>query len=123
MTKEQVLNQFWNSFDLPAYDENTVPDEVEMPYITYSVSIDSLDEPVLLYASLWYEGMGWKDISNKSTEIAKYITEQIPPAIPYDGGRLYITKGTPFAQRMNEPGNINIRRMLISIQAEFMSSY
>ena len=123
MTKEQVLNQFWNSFGLPAYDENTVPDEVEMPYITYSVSTDSLDEPVLLYASLWYEGMSWKSISNKSAEIAEYIVEQIPPAIPYDDGRLYITKGTPFVQRMSEPGNINIRRILINIQAEFMSSY
>ena len=43
MTAEQTLHSFWSSFGLTAYDENSVPDDAVLPYITYSVSYDSFD--------------------------------------------------------------------------------
>ena len=40
MNKEQAIHFFWSQFGLPAYDENSVPDDAQMPYITYNVVID-----------------------------------------------------------------------------------
>lgn len=123
MDKAQALQNFWESFGIPAYEQTTVPDTATMPYITYSVSTDSLDNVVNMYASLWYHSTSWKDISEKTEQIARYIVGMNPPSIKFDGGRLYITKGTPFAQRMEEPNDDMIRRMYLNIQAEYLSAY
>lgn len=120
MTKEQALNTFWNGFGIPAYDANTVPDDAEMPYITYEASTGSIDDEIPLYASLWYRGMSWRPIGEKVDEINGYIglggSSQI-----YDGGRLWIKRGSPFSQRMSEPGDIATRRVVLNVLAEFQS--
>lgn len=123
MDKAQALQTFWESFGIPAYEQTTVPESATMPYITYSVSTDSLDNVVNMYASVWYHSTSWKDISEKTEQIARYIVSMNPPSIKFDGGRLYIAKGTPFAQRMADPNDDMIRRMYLNIQAEYLSAY
>ena len=122
MDKSQAIDNFWNGFGLPAYDENTVPDDAALPRITYSVETDSFDNAITLTASLWYRSKSWKDISQKADEIGEYIVKMIPPTIPIENGRLYITKGTPFAQRMTDPDD-SIRRIYLNIQAEYLTAY
>lgn len=123
MNKAQALQQFWSGFGLPAYAENTVPDNAVLPYITYDVSTDSLDAPMVLNASLWYRSMSWKDISLKAEEIAQYIVTMYPPSIQIDSGRMYITKGSPFAQRMGDEGGTDIRRIVLTVNVEFFTAY
>jgi hypothetical protein len=123
MDKAQALQTFWESFGIPAYEQTTVPETATMPYITYSVSTDSLDNVVNMSASLWYHSTSWKDISEKTEQIARYIVGMNPPSIKFDGGRLYIAKGNPFAQRMADPNDDMIRRMYLNIQAEYLSAY
>lgn len=115
--KWTALNTFWNSFNIPAYDENTVPDAAVMPYITYEASISGFDEKIQLMASLWYYSSLWSDISEKAKEIEDYIGGGV--SIPYDGGRLWINRGYTFAQRMSEPGSDMTRRIVLQIEAEF----
>ena len=121
MTKGQAIQQFWESFGLPAYDEPTVPDDALFPYITYSVHTGSLGDLCIVNASLWYKSYSWKEISEKTEEISKAIAHMNPPSIAIDGGRLYITKGVPFAQRMREETDDSIRRMLLNINYEFLT--
>lgn len=123
MDKAQALQRFWESFGIPAYEQTTVPESAKMPYITYSVSTDSLDNVVNMTASVWYHSTSWKDISEKTEQIARYIVGMNPPSIKFDGGRLYIAKGNPFAQRMADPNDDMIRRMYLNIQAEYLSAY
>ena len=122
MDKAQAIDAFWNRF-LPAYDENTVPSDIKMPYITYSVATDSLGGFLSMTASLWYRSDSWAEISRKAEEIAEYITKMNPPSIPLDNGRLYISKGLPFAQRMSEPSDSAVRRIVLQINAEFLTAY
>ncbi len=122
MTKEQSIHQFWSSFGLPAYDVNTVDDDAEMPYITYDVSTGSIDDFILLTGSLWYRSTSWNAITQKVHEIEEYLTTMSPPTIKIDGGRAYFTKGTPFSQRMAEPGDDLVRRIYIQINAEFLTN-
>ena len=60
MNKSQALQSFWESFGIPAYNEYTVPDNAEMPYITYSVSESNIGVPVSLTASIWYRMPSWE---------------------------------------------------------------
>lgn len=123
MDKAQALHSFWSSFGLPAYDDTVVLDEgATMPYITYDVSTDSLENSLSLNASLWYRSTSWEEISKKAESIAFYIKHMNPPSISIDGGRMYVTKGTPFAQRMSDE-NPMIRRIVLSINVEFLTEY
>lgn len=122
MDKYQALNAFWNSFGWKAYDENTVPDDAAMPRITYSVVTDSLGTPVMIPASLWDRSSSWETISKKAEQIGRTIEEMYPPAIEISDGRLYITKGSPFSQRMQEASDDMIRRVYLNIDAEFFTN-
>lgn len=123
MNKSQAIQAFWESFKIPAYDETTVPDNAPFPYITYNVKTDSIGNICLMSASIWYRSTSWKDVSDKAEEIAEYIVKMAPPSIEIDNGRLYINKGTPFAQRMSEPNDDMVRRIYININAEFLTAF
>lgn len=119
MIAEQALHNFWSGFGLTAYDENSVPDEAVLPYITYSVSIDSFGNEVSLTASLWYESLSWVDITNVTHEISKAIGYS-GKTLKTDSGYLWLKRGQPFAQRMGDDDK-NIKRMYINITAEYFS--
>ena len=123
MTKAQALHEFWASFGLPAYDENTVPIDAQIPRITYSVSTDSFENTLFLSANLWYKSTSWKEISEKAEEIAERIGVNGYTIKAIDNGYLWIVKGTPFAQRMSDPSDDSIRRIYINIIAEFLTAY
>lgn len=129
MDKAQALYTFWNSFDLPAIDEQSAYDEgtleslgISFPYITYETAVDYLDSPVTIGADIWYKSTSWEAISKKADEIGAYIGLG-GRVLRYDGGGLWITRGAVFAQRMaEESGNDSIRRIHINIQAEYLSA-
>ena len=119
MNNIQTLNAFWNGFDLPAYDENTVPDDATMPRITYSVAFGNFDEPVAATASLWYYSRSWEDITEKAAEINSYIGLG-GRVIPCDGGYVWIKRGTPFSQRVSDE-NDSVRRIYINVEIEYFT--
>lgn len=122
MDKAQAIHKFWSSFGLPAYDVNTVPeDDPVMPYITYDVITDSLGYPVTLNASLWYYSTSWAEISRKADEIAEYLSVG-GRTINVDNGIVWLTPGSPFAQRMEDP-NDSVRRILLNVMAEYLTTY
>lgn len=122
MDKAQAIDAFWNSFGWPAYDEGTVPDDAPIPRITYSVVTDSLDSPVMIPASLWDRSTSWERISQKAEEISQRLVTMNPPAVKIDGGRVYFTKGSPFAQRMQDSDDM-IRRIYLNVDAEFFTAF
>lgn len=123
MNKSQAIHKFWNSFEWPAYDENTVPKDAPIPRITYNVTTDSFENVVNLYGSLWDRNASWERIVLKSMEIEKYLGEHGGEVIDLDIGKLWLVKGTPFAQRMGDPDDSAIRRIYINVQAEFLTPY
>lgn len=117
MTKEQVLYSFWNSFQIPAYDENSVPENAPFPRITYESAMDSFGGELALTASIWERSTSWADISAKAETISADITRG-GKIIRTDTGSAWIKRGSPFAQRM--PGDTDsIRRIVLNITVEF----
>ena len=122
MDKAQALQYFWSGFGLDAYDEQTVPKGAQMPYITYSVSTGAIGDILYPTASIWYRDTSWKDVTKKAEQVAEAIGYGFV-AIPIDGGYLRIVKGSPFSQRMSDPSDAMIRRIVLNIQAEFLTAY
>lgn len=122
MDKAQSIQSFWSSFGIPAYDENSVPDDAVKPYITYNCSIDELGSVTTMYASLWYYSTNWVDIMAKTNEIEKKLSHG-GVLIPIDGrGYTWIVKGHPFAQKMRDESDDMIRRVYINLQVEYLSN-
>ena len=119
MDKQQAYYKLWSSFELPAYDEMSVPEDAKMPYITYQVILDDLDAPVFPTASLWWRDSSWTNIDLKLTEIAAYIEDLLP--IRLDEGFMYVSKGSPFAQRMAEDDDRTVKRYVINLAVEFLT--
>ena len=121
MDKGQALYNFWSSFELTAYDEQTVPDNAVPPYITYETITDSLGNRLPLTGSIWDRSSSWEYVTKKAQAIANHIGEG-GVLYGYDDGALWITRGSSFAQRIADPNDDGIRRMHININAEFLGN-
>ena len=122
MNKAQSIHDFWSSFGLTAYDENSVPDSAVMPYITYSVSEDSIEYVTLLTGSLWYRTTSWEEPTLKAMEISKALKDGIVIKLE-ERGYTYLYRGTPFAQRMNDDADDMVKRIYFNINAEYLTNY
>ena len=121
MTKAAAIYQFWNSFGLTAYEENTVPTDAAFPYITYQLVTDSFDREIPLTASLWYRSESWTDINAKTEEISQKISRG-GKIISCDDGAIWLKRGQPFAQNMGDESDDLIKRKYLNITAEFMTA-
>ena len=121
MTKAAAIYQFWSSFCLTAYEENTVPSDAAFPYITYQLVTDSFDREIPLTASIWYRSESWTAINAKTEEISQKISRG-GKIIHCDGGAIWLKRGQPFAQNMGDESDDLIKRKYINITAEFMTA-
>ena len=121
MTKAAAIYQFWSSFGLTAYEENTVPHDADFPYITYQLVTDSFEREIPLAASIWYRSESWTAINAKTEEISQTISRG-GKIIPCDGGAIWLKRGQPFAQSMGDESDNLIKRKYLNITAEFMTA-
>ena len=121
MTKAAAIYQFWNSFGLTAYEENTVPTDAAFPYITYQLVTDSFDREIPLSASMWHRSESWTAINAKTEEISQKISRG-GKIIPCDGGAIWLKRGQPFAQNMGDESDDLIKRKYLNITVEFMAT-
>lgn len=68
-----ALKAFYSGFELPAYSEYEVPDDVDLPYITYSVAVGEIGYPATGQARVWYRGSSPLQAYEKADEIARKI--------------------------------------------------
>lgn len=124
MTKNGALYDFLASFELPAYDENSVYDlegAPPFPYITFQSVTDSFGNTVTINVSLWYRAGSWADCNAKTEAISQAIGYG-GKMIPYDGGSIWMKRGTPFAQNMGDPSDDQIKRKLLTLNLEYLDT-
>lgn len=121
MTKAAAIYQFWASFGLSAYEENSVPDTSTFPYITYQLVTDSFENEVILTGSIWYRDTSWLSVNAKAEEISQAIGWG-GKLIDCDGGKIWLKRGSPFAQNMGDDTDDLIKRKYINLSAEFFTA-
>ena len=118
MDAEQAIHNFWSSFGIPAYDENSVPDDANLPYITYSISFDGFDYAVNMTASVWYRSNLWSEVTDKAKQICNKITDG-GIMLKTDNGRVWLRKSTPVYYRVGEEDKA-IKRIRFNVAAEYI---
>lgn len=93
-----ALKTFFSGFGLPAYAADSVPDDVELPYITYSMSVPEWNQKASLYAQVWDRTTSNTGIIRVADQITAAIGEGIN--IPVEGGYLIIWPESPLIQIM-----------------------
>ena len=128
MDKAQAIHSFWSGFGWLAIDEVSAYDTRSAEtigatdrYITYEVLTGNLGNPLSLSASLWHRSTSGVDISQKADEIAAYIGYG-GKTIPIDDGYIWIKLGQPFAQRMPDEANYDTRRIVLTIEVDFLTA-
>ena len=132
MNKQQAYNAFWGGFGVLAFEENSMPDDTvinaliksgaaqsKYPYITYQVLIDDLNNVVNPTASIYDKSTSWERADTLANAISGRI--QAMNTIALDNGRMFITKGSPFAQHMGDEGDNTIKRVVLNLSIEFLT--
>jgi hypothetical protein len=91
-----ALKTFFSGFGVPAYAAGSVPDEVQLPYITYSLSVPDWTQKATLYAQVWDRTRS----NARIISIADQITAEIRDGkrIALDDGYLVIWPESPLTQ-------------------------
>lgn len=132
MNKQQAYNAFWGGFGVFAFEENSIPDDkiieqlinagvapAKYPYIAYEVIVDDLGNAVYPSASLYDNSSSWERLDLLANTISSRI--QAMNTIKLDNGRMFITKGSPFAQHMGEGEGFDIKRIVLNLGVEFLT--
>lgn len=91
-----ALYTFFSSFGLPAYVENTVPDDAALPYITYELREPAPGERSSLTARVWYMDTSFQAITQKVDEIKAAIGTGA--SLPVASGAVWIWPDDRFCQ-------------------------
>lgn len=124
MNKFQAMHQFFSSFGLRAYEENSVPENElapAFPYITYDASTTYGDEEIQIMFSLWYRDTGMAAIDQKVLEIAEDIG--FGKVIAFDEGAVVIRPGDSFAQSMSDDSDPLVKRKVITLYVRFVTTH
>ena len=73
---------------------------------------------------MWYRSKSWAAISQKTAQIEQAIAN-MHPSYQIDNGRYRVRLpiGMPFAQRLNDPEDDDIRGMVLNVEWEFLTTY
>lgn len=69
----KALKEFAESFGLPAYTVESVPDDVSVPYLTYPLTEPEWSQKATWYIQGWYRTTSNAQLSAKADEITKAI--------------------------------------------------
>lgn len=121
MDRWQAQYEFWAAYGVEVYEENSVPDleGMEYPYITYQAVSAMFNGETMPSVSIWTRSNSWAEADSLVDVIEADIGEG-GKSIAYDGGILWVTANTPFAQSMGDPDDDLIKRKLLSVTVHFL---
>lgn len=121
MTKGAALYSFFSSFGLPAYAETDVPNDMVLPYLTYTPVFDTWGgESVSLSASLWYYGAGENVPNAKAEEISAAIGLS-GKILKCDDGYIWLRRGTPWCQSAPVEAEPLLKVKTLNISADYLT--
>lgn len=118
MNKTQALEKFFNSFGIPAYPVTSVPTTETFPYMTYEAVTGFWGNQSGITVNLWYYTESEALPNAKAEEIGSAIGDG-GVMLPYDGGAIWVRRGDPWCQPIEDEEK-NIKRRYLNVTAEFL---
>lgn len=103
----EALYNFASSFGWDAYPEQSVPNDAELPYITYTLREDDFRVPGLIQMRLWNVSEGYTEINSVVDKIELEVRDG--KKLFTESGIIYLYKGSPWCQfQPSEEPNLKI---------------
>ena len=119
MNKYEALNKFYNSFGIPAYEENSVPEKKPMPYITYELITSSIEsESIAMSFKIYYRSESLIEIDSITEKISKVLTGGVN--LKCDEGYITLHRGEPFALNIGS-GEKSVKAKYINVTANYIT--
>ena len=96
----KALKTFVGGFGYPAYTVDTVPDDVQVPYLIYPLTEPEWNQKATFYIQGWYRSTSNAALVEKADQIIREIGTGI--TINTDSGYLVIYPDTPLVQLMTD---------------------
>lgn len=121
-TKAAAIHKFLSGFGIPAYAVSSVPDDAEMPYITYTLTTDAFTGyESNMEADIWYYGDGEVAPNAKAQELSDALGIG-GRMLQCDGGAIWIKRGSPFCQVLADSNDDKVKRRYINLSLEFITN-
>ena len=121
MTKAAALQQFFESFGIPAYAASSVPDDAVFPWLTYELITSAWEGGEIgMTINLWYYTTKESIPNSKAQEISTAIGVG-GKVIRCDGGYIWLKRGTPWCQSLYDNSDSMIKRRYINISVEYLT--
>lgn len=118
MNKYQALYEFYSGFDIPAYEENSVPENAKLPYLTYEIMTAEFDmENIAMSCQIYFKS----DSLMKINALTERLYNKLDGGckLKCDTGYIILYRGRPFAQ--NRPsGDKTVKAKYINISADYI---
>ena len=123
MTKDRALYEWFQQFGMPFYPTTSLPPakELTFPYGTYEPIFSNFGDEVYPTVNMYFLTES-EVIPNKAVDEFSKAIGNGGVFIECDTGSMWIKRGSPFAQSILDPDNQNIKRRLISIAIEFLTT-
>lgn len=123
MRKDKALYNWFQQFDIPFYPTTALPPakEITFPYGTYEPVFGYNGDITYPTVNIYYLTESEVIPNKKAAEIGEVIGMG-GTLVKCDEGLMWIKRGSPFVQGINDPDNSNIKRRLISIAIEFLTT-
>lgn len=96
----KALKQFVGGFGLPAYTVQSVPKDVQVPYLTYPLTEPEWNQKATFYIQGWYRTTSNAELTATADRILREIGTGI--TINTESGYLVIYPETPLVQMMTD---------------------
>ncbi len=118
-TKAAAIQSLLERVGIPVYTASSVPDDAEMPYMTYTPVNDSFDHETSLIANIWCYGDG----EVEPNALAQTLSELIGRGgrvIRCDDGAIWVKRDQPFCQAVTDEDD-KVKRRYINLIVEFLT--
>ena len=120
MTKGAALQSFFDSI-MTSYAASSVPENATLPYLTYELITSAWDGgEVGLTVNLWFCTTSEAVPNAKAQELSDSIGYG-GVTLPCDGGFIWLKRGSPWCQNLQDDTDKNIKRRYINVTAEYLT--
>ena len=120
MTKGASLQAFFFQF-MYAYPASDLPEDVPFPYLTYELITSAWDGgEVGLTVNLWFYTTSEAVPNAKAQELSDAIGYG-GVTLPCDDGFIWLKRGSPWCQNLQDDTDPNIKRRYINVTAEYLT--
>lgn len=96
----KALKGFVSNFGLPAYAIGSVPEDVQVPYLTYPMNEPEWNQKATFFIQGWYRSTSNAALAEKADEIIREVGTGI--TISTDSGYLVIYPESPLVQFLTD---------------------